>query len=108
LVLGVRDEPFGLVENVLRVCTVPPQGYLEDWCDLHTEAFVRHNCDGFIYEACMEARYECEAGDLPEWFDENGIDPNDPPDPVDTTDNEENAEEDSSADSGGCSCSTGP
>ncbi len=78
LELGVQDLLYGTVESVLRVCELPPDGYTEEWCTHHEEAFVRHSCQGFVLEACLRARYDCPEGDLPEFYDENGIDPNDP------------------------------
>lgn len=75
LELGVKDIPYGSIESVLAICELPPDGYMDEWCAYHAEAFVRHSCAGFVEEACVQARYECPDGDLPEWFDENGINP---------------------------------
>jgi hypothetical protein len=73
--LGVKDEPYGSLDSLLAGCEIPPDGFMDDWCAYHAEAFARHSCSGFIEAACLEARYECPDGDLPEWFDENGINP---------------------------------
>lgn len=78
LMLGVRDTPHGSLSNLLATCELPPDGYADEWCAYHTEAFTRHSCAGFIEEACVQARYECPDGDLPEWYDENGLDPDEP------------------------------
>lgn len=84
--LGVQDLLYGTIESVLRVCELPPDGYTDDWCAYHAEAFTRHSCQGFVEEACVQARYECPEGDLPEWYDANGIDPNDPNAPYNPND----------------------
>src|SRR5690606_31065027 len=53
------------------VCEIPPDGLMVEWCEYHAEAFTRHSCAGFVEAACLEARFVCPGGDLPEWFDEN-------------------------------------
>ena len=78
LTLGVQDIPYGSLDSVLAVCELPPDGYMDEWCAYHAEAFTRHSCAGFVVDACVQARYECPEGDLPEWYEENGIDPDDP------------------------------
>lgn len=130
--LGVQDIPYGSLDNVLAVCELPPDGFTDEWCAYHAEAFTRHSCAGFVVEACVQARYECPEGDLPEWYEENGIDPNDPDAPNGTggggtggtggtgtgasggnveteTDPESSGsdDEDTSTETGGCSCRTG-
>lgn len=65
LTLGVVEEISVGMESALRLCTVPPDGYFDEWCAAFAEQFVAQSCVGTHPEACFAARQDCPEGDHP-------------------------------------------
>jgi MYXO-CTERM domain-containing protein len=65
LTFGVLEEISGWMSSALKLCTVPPDGYFDEWCAGFAEQFATQSCAGTHPEACFAARQDCPEGDHP-------------------------------------------
>lgn len=65
LTFGVVEETNSGMPSALRLCTVPPDGYFEEWCAAFADQFAAESCAGTHPEACIAARTQCPEGDHP-------------------------------------------
>ncbi len=71
LELGELDVPYGNIDGTLAGCTIPPEGFDDEWCVFFESALASQSCDSFPLESCFAARRACAGGDNPSFEEED-------------------------------------